>query len=100
MKNKKNWILRLICFCIGFSLMGCAGNPQEGERSNVETGDSSVLPWACGGVAWFDGWFTIWVSEDDSGRIRPVVAQIDEEYLEELQTLSGNMEIEVRLTAK
>ena len=188
MKSKKNRILLLICFCMGFLLMGCAGNPQEGEMSNVETGDSSVqtsdesvnsteneksstssevsdatenlraiitingteygmtitdttignafaeklkdegvytitgyrstddiccsesesletdptenMPWACGGVAWFDGWFTIWVSEGDSGRIRPVVAQIDEEYSEELQALSGNMEIEVRLTAE
>ena len=188
MKSKKNWILLLICVCIVFSLVGCLGNPQEGETSNVETGDSSVqasdtsvnstenekgsaggevsdviesvhaiitingkeygmtitdttvgrafvkklkdegvytvtgyrstddiccsesesletdpaenMPWVCGGVAWFDGWFTIWVSEGDSGRIRPVVAQIDEEYSEELQELSGNMEIEVRLTAE
>ena len=188
MKSKKSRILLLICVCIVFSLVGCVGNPQEGETSNVATGDGSVqasdepvnsteteksstggeasdvtenlratitingkeygmtitdttvgrafakklkdegvytvtgyrstddiccsesesletdsaenMPWVCGGVAWFDGWFTIWVSEGDSGRIRPVVAQIDEEYSEELQALSGNMEIEVRLTAK
>ena len=70
------------------------------ESESLETDPDENMPWECGGVAWFDGWFTIWVSEGDSGRIRPVVAQIDEEYLEELQALSGNMVIEVRLSAE
>ena len=70
------------------------------ESESLETDPDENIPWVCGGVAWFDGWFTIWVSEGDSGRIRPVVAQIDEEYLEELQALNGNMVIEVRLSAE
>ena len=70
------------------------------ESESLETDSAENMPWVCGGIAWFDGWFTIWVSKGDSGRIRPVVAQIDEEYLEELQALSGNMVIEVRLSAE
>lgn len=58
------------------------------------------MPWVCGGVAWTGSWFTIWVSEADADRDRPIVAQIDEEYLEELQALSGDMKIEVRLAAE
>ena len=69
------------------------------ESESLETDPAENMPWVCGGVAWFDNWFTIWVSEDAAGRNRPIVAQIDEEYLEELQALSGNMEIEVRLWA-
>ena len=58
------------------------------------------MPWICGGVAWTGSWFTVWVSENPADHDMPVVAQIDEEYSEQLQALSGNMEIEVRLAAE
>ncbi len=50
------------------------------ESESLETDTSENMSWECGGVAWFDGWFTIWVSEAPSGRNRPVVAQIDTEH--------------------
>ena len=30
----------MICFCVGFSLVGCVGNSQGGETSNTEIGNS------------------------------------------------------------
>lgn len=70
------------------------------ESESLETDPAENMPWVCGGVAWTDSWFTVWVSEDAAGYDMPVVAQIDEEHLEELQALSGRMEIEVRLAAE
>ena len=70
------------------------------ESESLETDPAENMPWVCGGVAWTGSWFTIWVSEDAADRDRPIVAQIDEEYLEELQVLSGDMDIEVRLAAE
>ncbi len=58
------------------------------------------MPWVCGGIAWIGIWFTVWVSEEDAGREMTVIAQIDKEHLEELQKVSGSMEIEVRLTVE
>ncbi len=127
MKSKKRWSLLLMCICISFSLAGCTGNPSEGETLDVEAGDTFVqeldvpanntededetmsedssdisenMPWVCGGVVWTGSWFTIWVSEEAADRDMPIVAQIDEEYSEELQALSGDMEIEVRLAGE
>ena len=70
------------------------------ESESLEIDPAENMPWVCGGVAWTGSWFTIWVSEEDADRDRPIVAQIDEEYLEELQALSGDMDIEVRLAAE
>ncbi len=70
------------------------------ESESLETDPAENMPWVCGGVAWTGSWFTIWVSEEAADREMPIVAQIDEEYSEELQALSGDMEIEVRLAAE
>ncbi len=70
------------------------------ESEALETDPAENIPWVCGGVAWTGDWFTVWVSKEAAGRDMPVVAQIDEEHLEELQALDGSMEIEVRLAAK
>ncbi len=70
------------------------------ESETLETDPTENMPWVCGGVAWTGDWFTVWVSKEAAGRDMPVVAQIDEEHLEELQALNGSMEIEVRLVAK
>ena len=67
------------------------------ESESLETDPTENIPWVCGGVAWTGSWFTIWVSADEAGRNMPVVAQIDKAYAEELQKLTGSMEIEVRL---
>ncbi len=70
------------------------------ENEALETDPSENMPWVCGGIAWTGTWFTVWVSEEDAGRDMPVIAQIDEEHLEELQKVSGSMEIEVQLAAE
>ncbi len=69
------------------------------ESESLETDPAENMPWVCGGVAWTGSWFTVWVSGEAADRDMPIVAQIDEEYSEELQALSGDMEIEVRLAA-
>ena len=192
MKIKKTWIFLFICFCIVFSLSGCANNSQNSEMSSTESSKSETenssaqkpdepsstendktptnseisdvaenvravitingkeygmtitdttvgrafakklrdegvytvtgyrstddlccsesesletntaenMPWECGGVAWTGSWFTVWVSENAADHDMPVIAKIDEEYSNELQALSGNMEIEVRLVTE
>ncbi|MDE5558258.1 MAG: hypothetical protein K2J32_11325 [Ruminococcus sp.] len=42
----------------------------------------------------------MWVSANDANRNMPLMTQIDEEYSEELHTLSSNMEIEVQLAVE
>ncbi|MCH5205215.1 MAG: hypothetical protein J1F03_10720 [Oscillospiraceae bacterium] len=70
------------------------------ESESLETNSAENMPWECGGVAWTGSWFTIWVSENAADHDMPVIAKIDEEYLKELQSLSGNMEIEVRFATE
>lgn len=70
------------------------------ESEALETDPSENIPWVCGGIAWTGTWFTVWVSKEAAGRDMPVIAQIDEEHLKELQAVSGCMEIEVRLAAE
>lgn len=69
------------------------------ESGSLETDPKENMPWECGGVAWTGSWFTIWVSENAADHDMPIIAKIDEEYSKELQALSGNMKIEVRLAA-
>ena len=68
------------------------------ESESLETDPKENMSWECGGVAWTGSWFTIWVSKTAADHDMPIIAQIDEEYSKELQALSGNMEIKVRLT--
>ena len=69
------------------------------ESGSLETDPKENMPWECGGVAWTGSWFTIWVSRNAADHDMPIIAKIDEEYSKELQALSGNMKIEVRLAA-
>ena len=70
------------------------------ESEMLETDSAENIAWVCGGVAWTGDWFTVWVSANPAGYDMPVIAQIDEEHLEELQALSGRMEIEVQLVSE
>lgn len=86
----------------GYTVMGsrAADDICCSEDGSLETDSSENMPWVCGGIAWTGTWFTVWVSEEPAGRNMPIIAQIDEEHLKELQAVSGSMKIEVQLAAE
>lgn len=86
----------------GYNITGSRAEDDICRRESValETDPSEKIPWVCGGIARTGTWFTVWVSEEAAGRDMPVIAQIDEEHLKELQAVSGSMEIEMCLAAE
>jgi hypothetical protein len=68
------------------------------EQLNSDNSENSQ-GWKIGEIGWFGGWFTILVDHEENFRNMsvPIIGYIDEEDIAFVQSLTGQVEIEVRL---